>query len=63
MRTPTEKEIEVVAAAIANARIMRRGSPPISNVLEALPSLVREQVLEEAKDALVAVFELEGSAR
>lgn len=58
MSTPTEKQIEAAAAAIANARGGRRGMPQISNVLEMLagvsPTLHRE-VMEDAEVAFAAI--------
>lgn len=56
---PTQEQIELAAAAIANMRGGRRGMPPISNVLEmlkgAVPTLYAE-VMEDAEAALDAVF-------
>lgn len=51
--------IEAAAVAIANARAGRRGSPPISNVLETLKRLVpqlHDEVLEDAEAALTAAL-------
>lgn len=42
------------AAAIANARGGRRGMPPIENVLELLPPHLRDEVCEDAREALFA---------
>lgn len=55
----TDQEIIAAAAAIANARGMRRGAPRISNVLDVLKGamggkLYRE-VMENAGTALAAV--------
>lgn len=54
----TREEQEAAAAAIANARAMRRGSPPISNVLELLKKLqggkLYDEVMEDAEEALKA---------
>jgi hypothetical protein len=47
--------IEAAAAAIANARIMRRGSPAWVNVLDKLPEKLRAEVMEDARAALEAV--------
>jgi hypothetical protein len=47
--------VELAAAAIANARGMRRGAPPIANILDALPPKLRAEVLEDAAAALDAV--------
>ena len=53
--------IEAAAAAIANARAMRRGSPPIANVLEVLPAKLKAEVMEDAKAALDAAMDAAGS--
>jgi hypothetical protein len=47
--------ILLAAAAIANARGGRRGAPVVSNVLDILPSHLREEVVEDATKALEAV--------
>lgn len=55
---PTEEQINLAAAAIANARGGRRGMPAISNVmelLEMLPGNLRQEVTEDAEAALDAV--------
>jgi hypothetical protein len=44
--------IDKAAAAIANARIGRRGSPAISNVLDILPPNLLAEVREDAEAAL-----------
>ncbi|QGY05561.1 hypothetical protein MMSR116_29440 [Methylobacterium mesophilicum SR1.6/6] len=57
--TITHAMIEAAAAAIANARAGRRGSPPISNVLETLKRLMpqlHDEVLEDAEAALKAAL-------
>ena len=41
--------VEVIASAIANARGMRRGMPPIENILDLLPERLREEVIDEAQ--------------
>jgi hypothetical protein len=51
--------VEAAAAAIANARAMRRGSPPVSTVLELLKASPRlqklhDEVMEDAECALDA---------
>lgn len=51
---PTEAMIEAAAEAIANARGMRRGVPAITGILAALPSKIHDEVMEDAKAALVA---------
>lgn len=50
----TPLTIHVAAAAIANARINRRGSPSITNVLDILPHKLVEEVTEDATAALQA---------
>lgn len=55
----TRGMIEAAAAAIANARAARRGSPPISNVLEMLEQLspkLLADVVEDAEAALRAAL-------
>lgn len=54
-----ETQIDKAAAAIANARIMRRGSPPITNVLDLLPPEILAEVREDAQAALIAGLSLE----
>ena len=60
-----QKQIEAAAAAIANERAMRRGSPPISNVLEVLMNFrdgkLYREVMEDAEAALQAVAALSPS--
>jgi len=51
---PTDAMIEAAAEAIANARGMRRGVPPITGILAALPSKLHDEVMEDAKAALEA---------
>lgn len=55
MNKPTQEQIEKAAAAIANARIMRRGSPAWINVLDKLPEKLKNEVMEDAKAALEAI--------
>lgn len=43
---------EIIACAIANARGMRRGVPPISNVLDLLPEKLKDEVLDDADSVL-----------
>lgn len=50
---------EVIAAAIANARGMRRGAPPISNVLEILPPKIKAEVLDDAEAVEKAIDALQ----
>lgn len=42
------------ASAIANARAGRRGAPPISDVLDLLPTKLFEEIVEDARAALDA---------
>ena len=61
---PTQEQIELAAAAIANARGGRRGMPPISNVLEMLKGAVpalHAEVMEDAEAALKGVLDAEDS--
>lgn len=53
---PTAEQIDLAAAAIANARGGRRGLPPISNVLDLLPANLVDEVREDARAALEAVL-------
>lgn len=46
--------IQRAAAAIANARGMRRGAPAITNILAILPDKLKAEVLEDAEEALKA---------
>lgn len=50
----TAEMIARAAAAIANARGMRRGAPAITNILEILPEKLKAEVLEDAEEALKA---------
>jgi hypothetical protein len=54
METLTHKEIRAAATAIANARGNRRGVPTITNILEALPKKLFDEVMEDAEAALRA---------
>ena len=58
LTTMPSDEIRAAAAAIANARGMRRGVPEIANILEMLPKNLAEEVLEDAARALEAVEKL-----
>jgi hypothetical protein len=42
----------IIASAIANARGMRRGMPPISNVMSILPDNLKKEVLDDADNIL-----------
>lgn len=41
--------VEMIATAIANARGNRRGVPSITNVLDILPTKLKEEVMDDAK--------------
>ena len=49
------RQLELAAAAIANERIRRQGGPRVENILGELPRKERQQVLDDARVALVAV--------
>jgi hypothetical protein len=49
-----EREVLAAAAAIANARGMRRNLPAIVNILDLLPEKLRAEVMEDARAALAA---------
>jgi hypothetical protein len=55
--TPTPENIRIVATAIANSRAMRRGCPPIGNILDILPRVLLEEVTEDAKAAMEELSE------
>lgn len=55
----SREQINLAAAAIANARIMRRGAPAVSNVLATLPKKLLDEVREDAQAALAAALQLE----
>jgi hypothetical protein len=46
---------ELIASEIANARGMRRGAPSISNVLDILPEKLKNEVLDDADNIIVAL--------
>jgi hypothetical protein len=48
-------DVEMVASVLANARGMRRGMPPIINILELLPADLVKEVREEAEAVLSAL--------
>ena len=59
MTSPTDAQIEAVAAILANNRGARRGAPAISNIMEMLRSSPRlqklaDEVLEDARAAILA---------
>ena len=43
---------DVIASAIANARGMRRGAPTIENILDILPSRLKDEVLSDADNVI-----------
>jgi hypothetical protein len=47
---------EIIAAAIANARGMRRGMPAIANVLDLLPEKLREEVMDDAANVITELI-------
>lgn len=61
--TVTPAMIEAAAAAIANARGGRRGAPAIRNILDILPQKLREEVMEDAEEALKAALMMREAAR
>jgi hypothetical protein len=52
---PTDELLDKAAAAIANARGMRRGLPEIIGIMDALPEKLRDEVRDDAKAALAAI--------
>lgn len=54
-----ETQIDKAAAAILNARGMRRGIPPIKNVLDFAPAPMVEDAREDARAALIEATTLE----
>lgn len=42
-------EQEAIATILVNQRIMRNGSPPISNALDLLPEKLRREVMDDAQ--------------
>jgi hypothetical protein len=40
---------EAIATILVNQRIMRNGSPPISNALDLLPARLRDEVMGDAQ--------------
>lgn len=51
MATTTKNlsEQEAIATILVNQRIMRNGSPPISNALDLLPQKLRDEVMDDAE--------------
>lgn len=43
---------EIIASAIANSRGMRRGVPPILNILGMLPQKLVDEVMDEAQNVI-----------
>lgn len=58
---PWKPDRRVLAATIANARIMRHGHPGITNILDMLPEHLLEGVLYDA-DAVLRLLESEPDA-
>jgi hypothetical protein len=56
------ERVKVAASAIANARGMRRGVPEIYNILEILSDKLRDEVIEDAEEALAAADALGAEA-
>lgn len=63
----TERQIEAAAAAIANARGMRRGVPAISNILTVIKPMaggkLYAEVMEDARAALDAAAAVADAGR
>jgi hypothetical protein len=53
--TTNHAKVRAVAAAIANARGMRRGVPTITNILELIPKHLVDEVTEDAEAAIEAL--------
>ncbi len=47
MKAMTEQE--AIATILVNQRVMRNGSPPISNVLDMIPARLRSEVMDDAQ--------------
>ena len=43
---------EIIAVAIANARVTRRGSPPIKNFIDFLPKQLKYEIFDDADNIL-----------
>lgn len=52
-----EKIKEIIAGAIANARGMRRGMPPVSNILDMLPEKLKNEVNDDAENIIKELSE------
>lgn len=52
-----EKIKDIIAGAIANARGMRRGMPPVSNILDMLPEKLKNEVREDAENIIKELSE------
>lgn len=59
MNKPSPSQIQAAAAALVNQKVMRKGSPPIKNILDIIPAHLREEVEGDALAALEAVYALE----
>jgi len=51
----------IIAAALANARGMRRGVPTIANVLDLLPEDILAEVMDDAQGVLEALREVDAA--
>jgi hypothetical protein len=60
---PSDAEIKVAAAAIANARGGRRGAPPVNNILEVLEAVAGGKLLVEVMADAAAALEAAERAR
>lgn len=47
-----DKIKEIIAGAIANARGMRRGMPPVKNILDMLPEKLKNEVNDDADNII-----------
>lgn len=52
-----EKIKEIIAGAIANARGMRRGMPPVKNILDMLPEKLKNEVNDDADNIIKKLTE------
>jgi len=55
------KKLIIIAAALANARGMRRGVPTIANVLDLLPEDILAEVMDDAQGVLEALREVDAA--
>jgi hypothetical protein len=52
---PSPKEIEAAAAAISNARAVRKGGPAVINILDILKQVESPELAEVMDDASAAL--------